>query len=120
MQAKVYRATGEAKDYIDGWTIVFPLSKKFRAMQIKEQGDYTKAWCLSCSPCQGDDERFNACGWFDLDPSQGYTYDGLGKRVQAADIPAAIQKWIEKAEKAFNALLNHPDDEQAQLAWANV
>lgn len=120
MQVKVYRATGEAKNYIDGWTIVFPLSKKFRAMQIKEQGNYTKAWCLGCSPCNGDNKRFNMCCWFDLDRSLGYTYEGLGKRVHGADIPAAMQAWIKKAEKAFNNLLNNPDDEKAQLAWANV
>ena len=94
MKVRLYRATGEARNYIDGYTLYFPYPKWY----LKEFGRNSKGTFLGCSPAS--DGTMIRCCWEDMDPK--YTFDGFGRKVKISSMPEPFQKEVARMQALWD------------------
>ena len=101
MKARLYRATGEAKNYIDGYTLYFPYPKWYRQELRKIHRDiaYNPIGCfLGCSPAS--DGTMIRCCWDEMDGR--YTFQGLGRKVKIESMPEPFQKEVARMQALWD------------------
>ncbi len=90
MKARLYRATGGARNYIDGYTLYFPYPKWYR----KELPYLSRGTFLGCSPAS--DGTMIRCCWDEMD--ERYAFDGLGRKVKIESMPEPFQKEVARMQ----------------------
>ena len=100
MQVRLYRATGEARDFIDGYTLYFPYNKKLRE-QTKCAG-----YGIGCS--QGMYGNVIRCDGFDV---ESFVTVNLGRKVKLETMSEEFQRWAKHMEEAWNNALKFDDKE---------
>jgi len=94
MKARLYRATGEARNYVDGYTLYFPYPKWYR-----EELPYYSIGCfLGCSPAR--DGTMIRCNWDEMD--EKYTFKGLGRKVKIESMPEPFQKEVARMQALWD------------------
>lgn len=94
MKARLYRATGEARNYVDAYTLYFPYPKWYR----EELTYFSRGTFLGCSPAH--DGTMNRCSWDEMD--QRYTFDGFGRKVKIDSMPEPFRKEVERMQKLWD------------------
>ena len=94
MKARLYRATGVASDFIDGYTLYFPYPKRYR----KKLPYFSRGTFLGCSPAH--DGTMIRCSWDEMD--ERYTFDGLGRKVKIESMPKPFQKEIARMQALWD------------------
>ena len=110
MKARLYRATGEAKNYIDGYTLYFPYPKWYRQELRKLHKDTLHipiGTFVGCSPAS--DGTMIRCSWDEMD--ERYTFAGLGRKVKIESMPVPFQNEVYRLEKLYNDALKYDDEE---------
>ena len=111
MQVRLYRATGEARNYIDGYTLYFPYPK-FMVQRMREiYGPTTliKGFFLGCSPAS--DGTMIRCNWEDYEVGKYPYYVNFGKKIDIKTMPEPFQKEVRRMEKLYNEALKYDDQE---------
>ena len=109
MQVRLYRATGEARDYIDGYTLYFPYPKWYIKRLQKWHGVLIKGTFLGCSPAS--DGTMIRCTWDEHQVGRFPYYPSFGRKVDISTMPEPFQKEVRRMEKLFNDALKFDDDE---------
>jgi hypothetical protein len=107
MKARLYRATGEARDYIDGYSLYLPYPKWYRE-QLNPK-NYASGCFLGCSPAS--DGTMIRCCWEELEYRIYGRADNLGRKVKIESMPEPFQKEVRRIEKLWNDALKYNDDE---------
>ena len=94
MKARLYRATGEGRNYIDGYTLYFPYPKWYR----KEMTYFSRGTWLACSPA--NDGSLYRCYWGEMD--EKYTFAGLGRKVKIESMPKPFQKEVARMQALWD------------------
>ena len=94
MKARLYRATGVARNCIDGYTLYFPYPKWYR----KENGNHALGCFLGCSPAR--DGTMYRCNWDEMDDR--YTFSGLGRKVKLESMPKPFQKEVARMQALWD------------------
>lgn len=94
MKARLYRATGEARNFIDGYTLYFPYPKWY----LEEFGYKSRGTFLACSPAL--DGTIYRCYWGEMEPQ--YTFAGLGRKVKISSMPEAFQKEVARMQALWD------------------
>ena len=94
MKARLYRATGAARDYIDGYTLYFPYPKWYR----KELIYFSRGTILGCSPSRYG--TMNRCNWDEMD--ERYSFAGLGRKVKIESMPEPFQKEVARMQALWD------------------
>lgn len=94
MKARLYRATGEARNYIDGYTLYFPYPKWYR----KELPYFSRGTFLACSP--NPDGTMHRCYWEEMESK--YTFTGLGRKVKIESMPEPFQKEVARMQALWD------------------
>lgn len=94
MKARLYRATGEARNFIDGYTLYFPYPKWY----LKEFGHNSRGTFLGCSPAS--DGTMIRCCWGEMEPQ--YTFEGFGRKVKISSMPEAFQKEVARMQALWD------------------
>lgn len=118
MKVRVYdsaagnKEKSKYKDYIDRYSLYFPLPKK--DIQYYDGGRIT-GYYLGFS-FNEDGTTINRCIWDEWNTKYGLC-DCLGKKVKIETLPQKVQDWIHGYEKVYNESLKYPDDNGKQKAW---
>lgn len=104
MKARLYRATGEARNYIDGYTLYFPYNKKLRK-ETKQAG-----FGIGCS--QGAGGSVIRCNGFDV---ESFATTNLGRKVKIESMSEFFQYWVRKMERLYNDALKFDDAEHWEI-----
>jgi hypothetical protein len=94
MKARLYRATGEARNYVDAYTLYFPYPKWYR----DELTYFSRGTFLGCSPAS--DGTLIHCYWDEMDTR--YTFDGFGRKVKISSMPERFQQEVERLQKLWD------------------
>ena len=104
MKARLYRATGEARNYIDGYTLYFPYPKWYR----NEQGNYATGCFLGCSPAR--DGTMIRCNWDEWEPRRfGASISACGRKVKIDSMPEPFRKEVERMQKLWDEVCKTHD-----------
>ena len=110
VQPRIYDSGKKFENYVDRYSVFFPLPKKYREEPQEDRGVY-----LGCSVMS--DGGICCCTW---EPVEYYHRIGinlhLGKRVKLESFPKPFQKVINKMTKLYNKALNE-NTEKAWEAW---
>jgi hypothetical protein len=109
MKVRLYRATGEAKNYIDGYTLYFPYPKWYQKELRKLYPSllYCPIGCfVGCSPAS--DGEMIRCSWDEMDGR--YTFAGLGRKVKIETMPEPFQREVRRLETLYNDALKYNDE----------
>jgi len=94
MKARLYRATGEARDYIDAYTLYFPYPKWYR----DQCANRATGTFLGCSPAS--DGTMIRCCWDEMDGR--YSFVGLGRRVKIESMPEPFRMEVERMQALWD------------------
>lgn len=109
MQVRLYRATGEARDYIDGYTLYFPYPKWYiRELQkLHGAGTLIKGCFLGCSPAS--DGTMIRCSWDEYEVGKYQYYPSFGKKINIDTMPEPFKKEVRRMENLFNDAIKYND-----------
>lgn len=109
MQVRLYKARGEAGNYIDGYTLYFPYPK-FMVKRMKEIYGPTaliKGFFLGCSPAS--DGTMIRCNWDDYEVGRYPYYVNFGEKIDIDTMPEPFRKEVRRMEKLYNETLKYDD-----------
>lgn len=96
MKARLYRATGEARNYIDAYTLYFPYPKWYR----KENGNYATGCFLGCSPAS--DGTMIRCCWDEWELSKyGAPINASGRKIAIDSMPEPFRNEVRRMESLW-------------------
>ena len=92
MQARLYRAAGEARDFVDGYTLVFPYPKWY----ILETRNSANCCFLGCSPSING--TMIRCCW-----DEGHFHLlNLGRKVRIETMPEPFQQEVQRMQTLWD------------------
>lgn len=101
MKARLYRATGEARNYIDGYSLYLPYPEWMK----KESNGVTGIY-LGCSPAS--DGTMIRCTWEEWNLRYG-NCTSLGRKVDIDLMPYEFRKECRRIEALWNEALAKRD-----------
>lgn len=108
MKVRLYDAGKKFKDYVDRYTLYFPVCKKLQARE-------GRGFYLGCSP-DGNDGVIRCCWETNENDQVNSKSLWFGKRIAIESMPKGFQRFAMKMEKLWNDALKY-DDEEHWEAW---
>lgn len=110
VQPRIYDGGKKYENYVDRYSVFYPLPKKYREDPYEDRGIY-----LGCSVMSNG--GLNRCTW---EPVECHDRIGIslnwGKRVKLESFPKPFQKAINRFTRIYNRALNENTD-KAWGAW---
>ena len=106
MKARLYRATGEARNYVDGYSLYLPYPKRYR--EELNPRNYASGCFLGCSPAH--DGTMIRCNWDELEYSKYGSASNLGRKIKIESMPEPFQKEVRRIEQLYNDALKYDDE----------
>lgn len=104
MKARLYRATGEARNYVDGYSLYLPYPKwlvKYENVRYGLGSDNIIGTFLGCSPASNG--TMIRCCWEDFQTSKyGPSPTCLGRRVDINLMPDEFRKECQRIESLWD------------------